>query len=111
MCLPLAFASSLPTIDSSPSSDTVLRREWRIPEATVQHSLVGMLFCLGAGGLFVVVLAAFVGRLPVLVSFQVMTTATGIWCAKVVSFDEYMAARIVNGFFGSLAQAVRMTLP
>ena len=81
-------------------------REWHLPVATVQHSLVGILFTLGSGGLFVVVFSAYFGRLPILVSFQIMSLVTGIWCAVARSFDSYFAARIVNGIFASLAQAV-----
>ena len=74
----------------------------------VQHSLVGMLFTLGAGGVFIVALAAYLGRLPVLFAFQVVSLGTGVWCAVATSFESFMAARIINGFFATLAQAVSL---
>lgn len=76
---------------------------------TIQHNLVGNLFCLGSGGLFTVWLSAYFGRLPILVSFTSMALATAAWCAAATSFNSYMAARILNGFFSIVAQAVSTT--
>jgi len=36
--------------------------------------------------------------------FLIVTTATAAWCAAATSFESFMAARILNGFFGTLAQ-------
>lgn len=56
----------------------------------VNHSQVGNLFMLGAGGLFVVALAAYFGRFPVLFWFMVVAVATAIWCAAAQSFESFM---------------------
>ena len=76
------------------------------PPGTIQHNLVGSLFCQGAGGLFVVFLSAYFGRLPILFFFTSMALGTSAWCAAATSFNSYLAARIVNGFFSIAAQAV-----
>ena len=62
---------------------------------------------LGAGGLFVVVFSAYFGRLPVLFWFSLVGFATAAWCAGAPTFKSFMAARILNGFFSTVAQAVR----
>lgn len=80
--------------------------QWGKSQNTIQHNLVGNLFCLGAGGLFTVLLSAYFGRLPVLVFFMSMALGTSAWCAAATSFDSYLAARILNGFFSSATQAV-----
>ena len=72
----------------------------------VQHNLVGNLICLGGGGLVAVALSEYFGRLPVIFYFTLMAFVTGIWCAVATSFDSYLAARIVNGFFAIVAQSV-----
>ena len=61
---------------------------------------------LGAGGIFVVALAAYFGRLPVLFWFTLVAFATAAWCAGASSFPSFMAARILNGFFSTVAQGV-----
>ena len=66
--------------------------------------MVGNLFTIGACGLFVVALASFFGRLPVVFYFQTLMVATCIWSAAAPSFDSYLAARIINGFFCSVGQ-------
>jgi MFS family permease len=71
---------------------------------TVNHSQVGNVFMLGAGGIFVVALSAWAGRLPVLFYFLVLATATAAWCAAATTFQSFMAARILNGFFSTVAQ-------
>jgi len=59
---------------------------------------------LGAGGVFVVALSAWAGRLPVLFYFLVVATATAAWCAAATGFQSFMAARILNGFFSTVSQ-------
>ena len=71
---------------------------------TVNHSQVGNVFMLGAGGVVVVALAAYFGRLPVLTWFLMIAFATAAWCAGAVTFESFMAARILNGFFSTVAQ-------
>ena len=60
---------------------------------------------LGAGGIFIVILSAYLGRLPVMFWFLVIATATAAWCAAATNLDSFMAARILNGFFSTVAQA------
>lgn len=73
-------------------------------ENEVNHSQVGNVFMLGAGGIFVVALSAYFGRLPLLFWFLVVAFATAAWCAGAKTFDSFMAARILNGFFSTVAQ-------
>lgn len=61
---------------------------------------------LGAGGIFVVILSIYFGRLPVLFWFLVVAICTAAWCGAAITFDSFMAARIVNGFFSTVGQAV-----
>lgn len=67
-------------------------------------SLVGNLFMLGAGGVVVVALMAYFGRLPVLFWFIVMALWSIAWCAAPATFEQFMTARILNGFFSTVAQ-------
>jgi MFS family permease len=71
---------------------------------TVNHSQVGNVFMLGAGGVVVVALAAYFGRLPVLTWFLTIAFTTAAWCAGAATFSSFMAARILNGFFSTVAQ-------
>lgn len=54
---------------------------------------------LGIGGLATVWLGAYFGRLPVLFWFSCVSMGTAAWSAAAQSFESYMAARILNGFF------------
>ncbi len=81
-------------------------RAWHMSEDNVNHSQVGNLFMLGAGGVIVVALAAYFGRLPVFFWFAVLAFATAAWCAGASSFDSFLAARIFNGLFSTVAQGV-----
>jgi hypothetical protein len=76
---------------------------------TVNHSQVGNVFMLGAGGVIVVALSAYFGRLPVLFYFLMMAFTTAIWCSAATTFHSFMAARILNGFFSTVAQGVSQT--
>lgn len=58
---------------------------------------------LGVGGLATVWLSAWIGRLPVLFWFSCLSAATAAWAAAARSFESYMAARILNGFFSVAA--------
>jgi len=75
-------------------------------ENKVNHSQVGNVFMLGPGGIFVVIFSAYFGRYPVLFWFTVLGLATAIWCTAAVTFNSFMAARILNGFFSIAAEAV-----
>ncbi len=80
--------------------------EWKMSENMVNHSQVGNVFMLGPGGIFVVIFSAYFGRYPVLFWFTVVGLATAIWCTAAVTFESFMAARILNGFFSIAAEAV-----
>lgn len=71
----------------------------------VNHSQAGNVFMLGVGGLFAVVVSAYFGRLPVLFWMLCGAFATAIWCAAAGTFESFMAARILNGFFSPVCQA------
>ncbi|PMD42275.1 MFS general substrate transporter [Hyaloscypha variabilis F] len=77
---------------------------WGIPENTVNHSQAGNVFMLGPGGLATIILAAYFGRLPVLFFFVIFAFLTAAWCAAATSFDSFMTARVLNGFFSTVAQ-------
>lgn len=84
----------------------IIHSQWEKSQNSIQHNLVGNIFCLGAGGLFTVLLSAYFGRLPILFFFTSMSVGTSAWCAAATSFDSYLAARILNGFFSTVTQAV-----
>lgn len=75
-----------------------------MPQETVQHAVVGNLFTIGACGLFVVPLASYFGRWPVTLVFQCVMLGTCAWSAAATSFNSYLAARVINGFFCSVGQ-------
>jgi hypothetical protein len=52
----------------------------------------------------VVMLSAYIGRMPVVFWFLIVTVATSAWCAGAKTFDSFMAARILNGFFSTVTQ-------
>jgi hypothetical protein len=104
----LSCTSFLPDYGSATGAVTLLPQSkiWGISEDTVNHSQAGNVFMLGAGGLFVVVLSAYFGRLPVLFWFTLTAVWTAAWCTGAASFNSFMAARILNGFFSTVAQSV-----
>ena len=79
---------------------------WGMSEDEVNHSQVGNVFMLGAGGVIAVALSAYFGRYPVLFWFITLALATSAWCAGATTFQSFMAARILNGFFSTVAQGV-----
>jgi len=79
-------------------------RIWNMTPDEVNHSQVGNVFMLGAGGVVAVTLSAYFGRYPVLFWFIVLGVATAAWCAAATTFPSFMAARILNGFFSTVAQ-------
>lgn len=80
--------------------------DWGMSPDQVNHSQVGNVFMLGAGGVVAVALSAYFGRYPVLFWFIVLAVATSAWCAGATTFESFMAARILNGFFSTVAQGV-----
>ena len=61
---------------------------------------------LGAGGICVIIFSAYFGRAPVFFWFLTIALCTAAWCGAAVSFDSFLAARILNGFFSTVGQAV-----
>jgi hypothetical protein len=104
----ISCCSFLPDYGSATGAVTLIAQAqvYGMSEDEVNHSQVGNVFMLGAGGLFVTVLSAYFGRLPVLVWFLVLAVGTAAWCAGAAGFDDFMAARILNGFFSTVAQSV-----
>ncbi|KAK9427719.1 major facilitator superfamily domain-containing protein [Lipomyces doorenjongii] len=102
----IAASAFLPDYGSAVGAVTLLPQAqiWGLSPDTVNHSAVGNVFMLGAGGVIVVMLAAYFGRAPILFWFLVMALATAIWCAAAQSFQSFMAARILSGFFSTVAQ-------
>ncbi|BCS26716.1 putative MFS transporter [Aspergillus puulaauensis] len=102
----ISAAAFLPDYGSATGAVTLIPQAtaWNMTQDYVNHSQVGNVFMLGAGGPFVVALAAYFGRFPVLFWFIVLALATAIWCAAAQSFESFMAARILNGFFSTVAQ-------
>ncbi|KAH7201386.1 MFS transporter [Fusarium oxysporum] len=102
----ISFAAFLPDYGSATGAVTLIPQaeQWNMSPDTVNHSQVGNVFMLGAGGIFVVALSAWAGRLPVLFYFLILATATAAWCAAATTFESFMAARILNGFFSTVSQ-------
>lgn len=102
----ISMTAFLPDYGSATGAVTLLPQAtvWNMTPDHVNHSQVGNVFMLGAGGVIVVALSAYFGRLPVLFYFLVLATATAIWCAAAKTFESFMAARILNGFFSTVAQ-------
>ncbi|ODQ52981.1 MFS general substrate transporter [Saitoella complicata NRRL Y-17804] len=103
----ISAAAILPDFGSATGAPllTVQGEYWGMSPDTVNHSQDGNVMMLGVGGLFAVAFSAYFGRLPVLFYFILLATATAYWCAGAVTFDSFMAARILNGFFSTVAQA------
>ncbi|KAF5858016.1 hypothetical protein ETB97_004947 [Aspergillus alliaceus] len=102
----ISVTAFLPDYGSATGAVTLIQQaeQWNMTQDYVNHSQVGNVFMLGAGGPFVVALAAYFGRLPVLFYFVVIALATAVWCAAAQSFESFMAARILNGFFSTVTQ-------
>jgi hypothetical protein len=79
-------------------------------EDQVNHSQAGNVFMLGPGGLATIMLSAYFGRLPVLFYFVIFAFLTAAWCSAATSFNSFFAARILNGFFSTVAQGVSICL-
>ncbi|CAK7210190.1 hypothetical protein SBRCBS47491_000693 [Sporothrix bragantina] len=102
----VACTAFLPDYGSATGAVTLIAQaaEWGMTQDEVNHSQAGNVFMLGAGGIFVVIFAAYLGRLPVVWWFLVVSTATAAWCAGATTFNSFMAARILNGFFSTVCQ-------
>ncbi|KKY16357.1 putative mfs transporter [Phaeomoniella chlamydospora] len=104
--LVVSWASLLPDYGSATGAVTLIPQAkiWHMTSDNVNHSQAGNVFMLGPGGIAAVALSAYFGRLPVLFWFLVVAFATAAWCAGAKTFDSFMAARILNGFFSTVAQ-------
>ncbi|KAK2764566.1 hypothetical protein FQN54_009261 [Arachnomyces sp. PD_36] len=102
----ISACAFLPDYGSATGAVTLIPQAevWHMTEDEVNHSQVGNVFMLGAGGLFVTVMGAYFGRLPVLFWFMVFAVWTAAFCAGAHTFEQFMAARILNGFFSTVAQ-------
>ncbi|EER41297.1 MFS transporter [Histoplasma capsulatum var. duboisii H88] len=102
----VSMTAFLPDYGSATGAVTLLPQSaiWKMTPDEVNHSQVGNVFMLGAGGVFVVALAAYFGRYPVFFWFAIIATATAVWCTAAQTFESFMAARILNGFFSTVAQ-------
>ncbi|KMU89274.1 hypothetical protein CIHG_06945 [Coccidioides immitis H538.4] len=102
----ISATAFLPDYGSATGAVTLIPQAkiWGMTEDEVNHSQVGNVFMLGAGGVFVVAFSAYFGRYPVLFWFLVIALATAIWCAAALTFESFMAARILNGFFSTVMQ-------
>ncbi|TKA70092.1 hypothetical protein B0A55_08026 [Friedmanniomyces simplex] len=102
----ISATAFLPDYGSATGAVTLLPQsaEWKLSSNFVNHSQVGNVFMLGAGGIFVVALAAYFGRLPVLFWFTFTAVWTAAGCAGAGPFSSFMAFRILNGFFSTVAQ-------
>ncbi|KAK3068248.1 hypothetical protein LTR53_014340 [Teratosphaeriaceae sp. CCFEE 6253] len=102
----IAATAFLPDYGSATGAVTLLPQSaiWKLSPDVVNHSQVGNVFMLGAGGVFVVALAAYFGRLPVLFWFTFTAVWTAAGCAGAGNFSSFMAFRILNGFFSTVAQ-------
>lgn len=104
----ISATAFLPDYGSATGAVTLIPQAtiWHMSEDTVNHSQVGNVFMLGVGGVFVVALSAYFGRLPILFWFTLTALWTAAWCAGATTFNSFMAARILNGFFSTVAQGV-----
>jgi MFS family permease len=102
----IAATAFLPDYGSATGAVTLIPQsvEWGLSQDYVNHSQVGNVFMLGAGGVVVVALAAYFGRLPVLFWFTFTAVWTAAGCAGSATFEAFMAFRILNGFFSTVAQ-------
>ncbi|KAI1175213.1 major facilitator superfamily domain-containing protein [Nemania sp. FL0916] len=102
----VAFAALLPDYGSATGAVTLIPQaeQWHMSQDEVNHSQVGNVFMLGAGGIFVVAFSAYFGRLPVMFYFLAVALGTAAWCAGATNFASFETARILNGFFSTVSQ-------
>ncbi|KAJ5084129.1 major facilitator superfamily domain-containing protein [Penicillium alfredii] len=102
----ISYTAFLPDYGSTTGSVTLNPQgeEWKMDPNVVNHSQVGNVFMVGAAGPIVVALSAYFGRYPVLFWWMLLSLATAIWCTAALGFESFMAARILNGCFSTVAQ-------
>ncbi|EDN02799.1 conserved hypothetical protein [Histoplasma mississippiense (nom. inval.)] len=88
----VSMTAFLPDYGSATGAVTLLPQSaiWKMTPDEVNHSQVGNVFMLGAGGVFVVALAAYFGRYPVFFWFAIIATATAVWCTAAQTFESFM---------------------
>ncbi|MDI1488690.1 MAG: hypothetical protein OHK93_007966 [Ramalina farinacea] len=106
MLMVISATAFLPDYGAATGAVTLIpqAKEWNMNPDTINHATVGNVFMVGAGGVIVVALAAYFGRLPVFFWFTLFAFVTAAWCAGATSFESFMAARILNGFISTVAQ-------
>ncbi|KAK3312031.1 major facilitator superfamily domain-containing protein [Apodospora peruviana] len=104
----ISWTAFIPDYGSATGAAVLIAQamEWNMTPDEVNHSQAGNVFMLGVGGVVAVMLSAYFGRLPVSFWFILLATATAAWCAGATSFESFMAARILNGFFSTIMQVV-----
>jgi MFS family permease len=107
MLIIICAVAFLPDYGSSVGAVTLIPQsmEWGVTQDGMLRSLVGNIFMEGAAGPFIVAFMAYFGRLPVLFWFVLMAVWTAAICAGSKTLDEFIAARILNGTFSTVAQA------
>lgn len=110
LLIAVSYTSLLADAGSATGAVTLIPQAevWDLPETTVNHSAVGNVFMLGAGGIVATMLAAYFGRYPVVFWFMIMATWTAAWCTAATTFEQFMAARILNGFFSTVNTGIGM---
>ncbi|KAK9436368.1 MFS transporter [Metarhizium brunneum] len=103
----IAATSLLPDYGSATGAVTLLPQAeiWHMDPDVVNHSQVGNVFMIGVGGIVAICLGAYFGRLPVMFWFMILALGTALWCTAAETFESFMAARILNGFFSPVAEA------
>ena len=85
----IAATAFLPDYGSATGAVTLIPQsiEWNLSQDYVNHSQVGNVFMLGVGGVFVVALSSYFGRLPVLFWFTFTAVWTAAGCAGSSTFE------------------------
>ena len=107
--LVISACAFLPDYTSATGAATLIpqAKAWMLPVNTVAGSIAGNVFMLGVGGVVVVALSAYFGRLPVLFWFLLIGFVTIAGVAGTKTFPAFEGLRIMNGLFITVAQAVR----
>ncbi|KAL9599464.1 MAG: hypothetical protein Q9219_003803 [cf. Caloplaca sp. 3 TL-2023] len=103
----ISYAAFLPDSGSAIGAIALVPQseQWHMSPDSILRAQAGSVAMLGAGGLFVVSLSAYFGRLPILFWFTLLAFLTSVWSAAVDSFGSFMVARMFNAFFSTVAQA------
>ncbi|KAK9380336.1 major facilitator superfamily domain-containing protein [Kockiozyma suomiensis] len=104
--LTISFIALLPDFGSAVGAVILVAQgeEWNMSPNTVNHSQSGNVFMLGAGGYFAIIFSGYFGRLPTVFWFMLIAFATSFYLTFAPDFNNFMAARILNGFFSTVTQ-------